>query len=463
MNENSIKSIIILLGGLILLLGCEKWIDPDINVDPDRPSDVTIATLLPSVEAGIAYYIAGGNDHVRIQNLWLQQYDGIARQHMAVTNYILTPGDAFWLWSDAYANILMDAKIITEKAVEKQSPYNQAAGKILTAYVLGQVTDVWNNVPWKQALKGQEYLHPEYDSQEFVYEEIFRMLDESIQHLAEPEDELGILGDYLYNGDPELWLKAAYAFKARYWLHLSKRKGDEAYENALAAANLSFESNSEDMQFNFGENYSESNPVYQFMVERGDIRMGAFFIDLLKSNSDPRIFVFAFPDNNGEYTGSLPGSGNANASWPGPAIIAPDAPTYYITYSEMLFTKAECMFMLGYVESEVKQMLVDAVESSLLKYDVFDVDWMTGYTEMVDGLSGEGLFEEIMTQKYIATFGQLETYHSWRRTGIPYIPPNPGGAVDEIPRRFPYSVEEQLYNPNMPTGVSITDRVWWDE
>ena len=99
----------------------------------------------------------------------------------------------------------------------------------------------------------------------------------------------------------------------------------------------------------------------------------------------------------------------------------------------------------------------------MLKYEVFDVDWMTGYNELVNGLTGDDLFEEIMTQKYIATFGQLETYHSWRRTGIPDIPPNPNGAVNEIPRRFPYSVEEQLYNPNMPTGVSITDRVWWDE
>ena len=69
-----------------------------------------------------------------------------------------------------------------------------------------------------------------------------------------------------------------------------------------------------------------------------------------------------------------------------------------------------------------------------------------------------------MTQKYIATFYQPEAYHSWRRTGFPVIPPNPLGAEDEIPRRFPYTSLEMTYNnENVPKGVTITDRVWWDE
>jgi len=454
---------ILLVWMLFSIIGCEKWIDPAINIDPDRPSDVTIAMLLPTVEASIAYRVAGGNDYVRIQSIWLQQYDGIARQSMATSNYLLNPGDIYWLWSDAYGEILMNAKIIIEKSKTQNSPYNHAIGNMLSAFVLGQVTDFWNEAPWKQALQGQEFIHPEYDSQEFIYEEIFKMLEEAIGLLAEPEDMLGVRGDYLYDGDRFLWLKAAYAFKSRYWLHLSKRKGDEAFQNALEAANQSFESNDEDMQFNFGTDYTESNPVYQFMLERNDIRMGAYFIDLLKSYNDPRIYVYAFPDDNDEYTGSEPGSGNAAASWPGPAIISPDAPTYFITYSEVLFTKAECMYMLGYDESLVKPLLVDAVESSMMKNGVLDEDWMTGYAELINDLSGNDLLVEIMTQKYIATLGQSETYHSWRRTGIPFIEPNPNGAIPEIPRRFPYSVEEQQYNPNMPTGVTISDRVWWDE
>jgi len=463
MNKHKLKNIIVIFVLIVATTGCEKWIDPEMNVNSDQPSDVTIATLIPAVEANAAFRLAGGNEVILVQTMWLQQFDGIARQAMAKTNYILTPNDIWWIWEDAYAVMLMDAKIILEKATEKNSPHNHGVGNILSAFVLGQVTDIWNDAPWRQALQGQEYLQPEFDSQEFIYDVIQQMLSEAIDSLSIPEDALGIKGDYLYDGDPDLWIKAAHAMKARFSLHLSKRKGDQAYTDALSEASQSFGSNNDDMQFNFGENYSESNPIYQFMVERNDIRMGAFFIDMLKSYNDPRIFVYAFPDDNDEYTGSLPGSGNASASWPGPAIISPDAPTYFITYAEVLFTKAECMFRLGNDMSEVRQMLVEAVKNSMLKYGVLDDEWMAGYTDMVSGLSGDELFKEIMTQKYIATFCQPEAYHSWRRTGIPELTPNPNGAEPEIPRRFPYGITEQLYNLNTPTGISITDRVWWDE
>jgi hypothetical protein len=357
----------------------------------------------------------------------------------------------------------MEAKIIMQKAAEQNSPHNHGVGNVLSAFILGQTTDMWNDIPWKEALQGQDYLHPSFDSQEFIYEEIQQMLSDAIDSLSVTKDPLGIGGDFLYNGISDKWIKAAHALKARYYLHLSKRKGDQAYSDALAEANLSFTKNSDDMQFNFGSNYSESNPIYQFMEGRNDIRMGAFFINLLKDNNDPRLFVYAYPDIYGEYTGSEPGTGNDKASSPGIAVAIAEAPTYFITYVEVLFIKAESMFKLGEDESVVKDILIDAVSNSLDKNGVMDTEWLANYSDYVSTLSGEDLFREIMIQKYIATFCQPETFHSWRRTGIPELVPNPNGATPEIPRRFPYSTGEQLYNPNTPTGISITDRVWWDE
>jgi hypothetical protein len=38
-----------------------------------------------------------------------------------------------------------------------------------------------------------------------------------------------------------------------------------------------------------------------------------------------------------------------------------------------------------------------------------------------------------------------------------------GANTREIPRRFPYPQSEREYNnANMPQGLTITDRVWWD-
>jgi hypothetical protein len=52
------KSTIILMGiftGLIFLFSsCEKWIDTDINQNPDAPKQVPMNALLPAIELNMA-------------------------------------------------------------------------------------------------------------------------------------------------------------------------------------------------------------------------------------------------------------------------------------------------------------------------------------------------------------------------------------------------------------------------
>jgi len=454
---------LIILSGVIFY-SCEKWIDPDLNIDPNQASEVSMNTLLPSIEGHLAYVLAGGNTIIGYQAIWLQQLDGIARQSLAHTNYIMLPTSISLLFDLTYSQAMMDAMVLIDLANEQNSPHNLGVAKICLAICLGQLTDVFNDIPWSEALQGIADPTPAYDSQEFIYEEIHRLLDEAIEHLLESNESVGIDGDYFYNGDPVLWLKAAHALKARYYLHLTKRKGNQAYQNALNELELAFTSNIDDMQFNFGSGASESNPLYQFMRDWADVRMGAYFIDMLKEYNDPRLAVYAYPDDNEEYTGSVPGSGNASASWPGPAVAEAESPTYLITYVELLFMKAEIIYQTGNDEIQVREILIQAVTESLDKLSVYDESWLAEYASSIADLQGIDLFEEVMTQKYIATFYQPEVYHSWRRTGFPLIPLNPNGAEGQIPRRFPYSSYEQSFNKeNVPQGVSITDRVWWDE
>jgi hypothetical protein len=461
---NRLRKIIAISTSIVVLLGCQKWIDPEINTNPDLARDVTINTILPALEANTAFKLAGGNIMQRIPSMWLQQIDGVARISLAETNYLVTSSSISEVWDHSYAEMLMDARMIIEKSNQQGSPHNRGVAKILTAFILGQLSDHWNDIPWTEALQGTSNMEPAFDKQESLYVEINKMLSEAITDLQSEEERIGIRGDYFYGGDTEKWIKAAHAFKARYAIHLSKRNGNDAYQQVLSEIGSSFTDNSDDMQFPYpGTSHVESNPLSQFMTIAEDVRMGAYFIDLLKSYNDPRLTVFALPDGNGEYTGSEPGSGNAQASMPGVAVAATDAPTFFITYSEILFMKAEAQHQLGQNEADVKESLLAAVTASLEKNGVMDTAWFSNYINTAGSLSGNNLFEEIMTQKYIATFYQPESYHSWRRTGIPELIPNPNGATNQIPKRFPYPLSVQLYNSNTPTGIRITDPVWWDE
>lgn len=462
-----IKNIGILFLIVLVLGACNKWIDPDINIDPDSPAEVTMATLMPAIQARVAFTTVGGNDVVRTEAIWIQHLDGVLRQSLAEANYQLRSGDVNNLWNDVYAGSLMDIVQLIQYA-ESTDPvalHYRGAAKVLTALVMGMSTDVWNEMPYTEAFQGEANMSPTFDSQSDIYALVFRLLDEAIADLnADDQSGIPLDGDYLYGGDAAAWAKAAYSLKAKFKLHLSKKNGAAAYNEALEAMAMGISDNSEDMQFDYGTGTKESNPLYQFMRDRGDVRMGSFFVEMLKLRFDPRLTVFVAPDGNGEFTGSDAGSGNDAASEPGPGIAAATAPTYFVTNMEMLHLKAECQYQTGVAEATVKETLFAAVQASLEKYGVFDQTWFDAYVAAMAATTGPALLKEIMTQKYIALCYQQEAYTDWRRyDNLLEVPLNPTGFENEIPRRFPYSTDEITYNPNTPSGVLITDRVWWDD
>ena len=68
-----------------------------------------------------------------------------------------------------------------------------------------------------------------------------------------------------------------------------------------------------------------------------------------------------------------------------------------------------------------------------------------------------------MNQKYLSSFLQIENWNDWRRTGYPALVKPVGVVTSEIPRRLPYPDDERLYHSdNMPAGLTITNRGWWD-
>ena len=218
------------------------------------------------------------------------------------------------------------------------------------------------------------------------------------------------------------------------------------------------------MQFAFGSNVGQQNPLFQFMDQRGDAAMDKVFIDDLNLRHDPRIGVYADTITGGIYAGAGWDYNGEEVSAPGPAFAAPDAPVLFITYAECLFIKAECDFKTSVAEATVQQDLIDAVSASMNKWGVYSPLYMHVYDSVAHAMTGNALFREIMAQKNIALIYQAEAFNDWRRTeNVIGLTPNPKGTLTSIPRRFPYSTDEKSYNPNVPQPYpTISDRVWWD-
>ena len=466
MKKLNLQSSRILKAGLIIVLvafmsSCEKWIDPELNNDPAAPIDVPMSLLIPAIQLDIGYNNFG-NDVVRPTNIWMQMFDGVARQSYTQARYQVTSADVNNLWGSIYTTQLMNAKILMAKAYDEGSPYNAGVGEVLTALVLGMATDLWGDIPYSDALKGEEnVLEARFDTQEQIYDSIFALLDRAIVNLDPAnENPIDIEGDVFYEGNHYAWRRAAHSLKARHLLQLSKRNGNQAYVDALAEVASGFRYGGDNLECPFAA--TNQNPIFQMMEQRsGDLVMCSTLLNEMNATGDPRIAMYYAEDDDGNITGSDPGSENDAASHPGDWIAGQTASTHLMTYAELKFIEAECLLQTGDADGAA-DAYIEAVTESLHQISgaASDAAWLANNIENEDGTTIT--LQKIIMQKRHALVGQLQPYNDWRRTGIPALTLASGATLTAVPQRYPYSQDEGIYNPdNVPVIGSLIDPVWW--
>lgn len=446
------KLIGLLIIASLIAIGCNQWIDTNLNVDPTSPEKVPGKTVLPTTQAGIAYVLGG--DVNRFTGCWTQHFFGHDRQHAGIYQYIIKEDDLNNAWNTMYAGPMMDLKFLMDWGKENNSPYYSGIAKILMAFSLGMWTDLIGDIPYSQAFMGVDNLKPEYDTQEKIYTTIQSLLDEAITDLQSTSSVFKpTTDDFMYGGKTVQWIKAAYTLKARYFLHLKK------YDEALEALANGFTGNDDDLQLNFTDKETEANPLYQFDQQRNDIRMGPKLMELMNSFNDPRLPFFAQPNDQGGYDQTSP---------LGPFYASINSPVPFITFVEAKFIEAECQLAKGN-SGGAYQAYQDAIMASMAKVGVSDADAQTYWGQPTVSVGASNLtLQNIIEQKYIACYYNAETYTDWRRTGYPQLAPVVG---NQIPRRFPYPQSERTYNYNnlmkaAPNSGDINfkfEKLWWDK
>ncbi len=457
-NRNiTYKGLALILSVLVFTISCEKWNDSDINIDPDKPADVPMSLILPGIQLSMGYNLVGNNT-VRTNNIWMQIFEGTDRQSFTEGRYQITAADTGNAWNPMFTEMMMNCTLIIDKANDEgvESPNFAGVAQVLMATTLGIGTDLFGDMPFTEAFKGGEnILSPVYDGQESLYGSVNSLLDQAIGNLNNTNNAIAVSGDVIYGGDIDKWKKAANSIKARHAIQLTGVNGNAAYSAALAAVANGFTSNADDMLVPFED--GNRNPIYQFMEQRTDIRMGANLIDLLVASDDPRLPFYADEDADGNYTGSALRAQNGDASWPGPNLAAFDASTKLMTYSELKFIEAEARLGLG--QAGAQEAYEAAVAASVLR--------ITGEanTAWLDAnINGDPVtLGKIMTQKYIDGAGTNQPYADYRRTGLPNLTLAPDAVISEIPLRFPYPQNELDYNSQNVPSVTLLTKVWWDQ
>lgn len=459
--RNSYKVILLFVAlfAIVIVNSCDL---EEANINPNYPTEVPASVLLPFNEERLANLMAGTGQVM--SGIFMQYYQGVDNHPQQVQLYILNEAlYVDWDWNDYYNGPMINLKKMIQVAETNNAYHYVGIGKVLMALCLGNITSLWGDVPYSEALNGSLNKSPKYDSQQLIYEEIQVLLDEGISNLSTGYNGLKPkTDDIFFRGDSSKWIKVAYALKARYYLHLTKKEGALGYnpsQLALDAVASAIGSSDDDLSFPYGYSASEYNPFYSF-ARLNYLKPNSSFTTLLGAISDPRR-NFYYKKKFGEAT--------LEDSY----CTSNNSPVNMMTYYELKFIEAEARLRLNEADPLAQTALQEAVRANLIKVSNGTLDNITidNYINANALLLGDfnSKLSTIIRQKYIALFASIESWTDYRRTGYPVLIPNEGGDHNQnpggaIPRRLAYPQAERLLNMNFPTTLpTLQDRFWWDQ
>lgn len=457
------------------------------EVDPNQITTPTLPSLYVSTQLS-TLLMAEGN-LARVAAVWTQQLSGADRQFIEIDSYQVdeTTGDNEF--NSLYTGGgLIDIRKGIAIADSVGCPQCAALFQIHEAYQVGMAASIWGDIPYSGILVLGE--PAALDPQAQVYAAVQALLDEAIASLSVAPTGGALV---FYNQLPTLyatsgvtgprdraaWIATANTLKARFYLHWVEAQlaggaaaaqaqtacGGNCLTKAEAAAESGIETHLRDWRAGHSTAATESSLWYQFFDERaGYIVAGQYLVNLLQDTTvigtaDPRLplyFSQVGPDTARTFRGKPAGGANPGASslaelpsgrgagdreYAVPIVTC--AENYFIlaevNYYQSEPAAARDAFREGVMCAAALQGIADTLGGPLLT---------TRLNNRVNAATGPALLSEIITQKYIAGFQNIEVYNDYKRTCLPDIPTVSGG---EIPGRLLYSQQERQTNPNIPS------------
>lgn len=444
----------------------------ELNENPNNPIQVPANFLLPSATVQATYYLGG--DFNRATSFWVQHWATTGGQFQRLDRYDVTSGTFNTAWGQIYAGALNDLQIIIDES-EELSNY-RAQARTLKVFYYQMMTDLWGEIPYSEALKGNEgNITPVYDNQLDIYNLLIEEVNTALSEI-DTEAPAIVEDDLLFGGDLELWRKFANSIKLKLYLRLVEVDASTATAGIQEILNGSVPllEQGDDVELIFGTRLeTNANPLFQQEFNRPtDYGASQTVVGILEQLNDPRISVFLRPDANGQFTGvengnpnDLPTDANGNfiVSRIGSVYVQETSPVSLMTYYDIKFMEAEAA-VRGIVNAENAQQLYEEAVSASFDYYGIPVGNYLNAGEPA-AYDANNALEQLMTQRYISLFGRgVEAYNEWRKSGIPALTPasnNTSGG--QIPLRFPYVNAEVTNNPgNVPSVNVYNNPVAWD-
>lgn len=383
--------------------------------------------------------------------------------------------------------------------------------KIWKVFMFNQMTDHYGPIPYTEAGNGKAIVP--YDTQEFIYEDFFKLLDEANATLsATSSTTVGLysVSDRIFNGNVANWRTFGNSLRLRLALRISDVQPDKAKTQAEAAVAAGvMESNTQSATFKVSD-ITPNN--LNMIVNSWGYFMTASMESILKGYNDPRMPKWFAPNADGIYLGKPAGGlqsqfGTTKFS-PFSAALAGDFQNTkaieIMMASECYLNRAEGALNGWSMDGNAKSLYETGITLSMNQWGITDATAISNYiagtsTPVVPAITtlypSLDLYtppvtvsvawagtvadqrKQVTVQKYLALFPESwETWADLRRTDVSVVYPLlntdnvDAGVGKSLMKRVIYTTNEYSSNRTaLLDGITKLGgpdtggtRLWWD-
>jgi hypothetical protein len=482
----------VLAGALVLpAAACNDFLD--VNINPNGPETVSanlyVAPMLHwMVHAPLwdGRFVARYTQMLKLPGAALSTWDRMG--------YDPSSDNGGQVWRDVYWSLGQNLVDMIEIAEREERWDVLGVGQTLKAWGWLATTDLHGELIIQQAFDQTRFSF-DYDSQEFAYEEVLRLLDEAIELLQRTDGAVdqGYLGrtDLIYNGDRTKWLKFAYGLKAIALNHFSNKSSYDA-QAVITAVNNSFTSNADDALLPHpATNNNDTNFFGRTRNNMTNYRQTLFVVNLMNGTEfggavDPRMSRMLSPSPDGQYRGmdmhvagvasgfptaQIPNNPFGYATTgglqqPGRYLFADKVKMPAMTYAQLQFVKAEAAYRAGDFTT-ARQAYINGIGAHIdfvnarnaedgqapVAIPAAEKAAFLANPAIVPANPGDLTMTHIMSQKFIAqwAWGFIEAWMDLRRFNYYDIDPKSGKQV------FPGF--QQITNLYPDNGGQVVQRI----
>lgn len=461
----------LLVASLAVPTACKDFLD--VNSNPNAPETVSPVLYLPPMEHWFVMSPQWDGRFIsRYTQMWKLTNGQTSLSSWDRMGYDPGSDNGGQQWRDVYWTLGQNLQDMMSKAEAEQRWDLLGVGQILRAWGWLVTTDMHGEIVVKEAFDPTRFSF-DYDSQEYAYGEIQRLLNEAIKNLQRADGAVDATylakGDNIYNGDRAKWLKYAYGMLGMTLNHYSN-KASYKPADVIAAIDKSFTSNADDALLAFPAAQPNDDRNF-FGPTRGNInsyRQTQFTVNMMNGTDfggtvDPRMSRMLAPSPDGQYRGvdvDVAGYGALTATqqpmnfFGYPGVQGAGLPSRYIfddktkfpnmTYAQLQFVKAEAAFRSGDKATALQAYkngisahidFVNARNSEISSQSATPISAAEKAAFLADPNivpSASGLtLTQIMLQKYIAqwSWGFNEAWMDMRRYRYTDIDPATGDQV----------------------------------